>query len=76
MDNEDELVQTKDLEITVGEEKDLASDFENITYDGEKVRVSFYRASSEDGKEFDANKAAWHYSKVPEPEESLRIRQI
>ena len=44
-----ELVNADSYTVEAGTEIDLTADFTNISYDGEKVKVSFYEAKNGDG---------------------------
>ena len=55
--SKDEIVIFEEAEYTAGEEIDMAKDLTGIYYDKEKVKVKFYKAVSEEGNDFDANKA-------------------
>jgi len=52
-----ERVTADTYEVETGTEVDLKVDFTNISYDGEKVKVSFYEAKNEEGKVFSTSHA-------------------
>ena len=52
-----ELVTAATYEVEVGAEIDLKTDFTEITYDNEKVKVTFYEAESEGGQDFSTSHA-------------------
>ena len=47
-----ELVTVADYEVEIGAEIDLKNDFTGISYEKEKVKVSFYEAQNEEGEDF------------------------
>lgn len=47
-----ELVSAEAYTVEAGSEVNLATDFTNISYDGEKVKVSFYEAKNGEGQDF------------------------
>jgi len=52
-----EQVTADTYEVETGAEVDLKVDFTNISYDGEKVKVSFYEAKNEEGQDFSSSHA-------------------
>lgn len=52
-----ELVTATDYEVEIGTEIDLKTDFSGISYDKEKVKVSFYEAQNEEGQDFSSSHA-------------------
>ena len=52
-----ELVTAETYEVEIGAEIDLKTDFTGITYDKEKVKVSFYEAQNEEGQDFSTSHA-------------------
>lgn len=52
-----ELVTVADYEVEIGAEIDLKNDFTGISYEKEKVKVSFYEAQNEEGEDFSTDHA-------------------
>lgn len=52
-----ELVTVADYEVEIGAEIDLKSDFTGLSYEEEKVKVSFYEAQNEEGEDFSTDHA-------------------
>lgn len=52
-----ELVTAGEYEVEIGAEIDLKSDFTGISYEEEKVKVTFYEAQNEEGEHFSTDHA-------------------
>lgn len=52
-----ELVNADTYTVEAGSEVNLATDFTNISYDSEKVKVSFYEAKNGEGQDFSTSHA-------------------
>ena len=52
-----ELISAEAYSVEAGSEVDLATDFTNISYDREKVKVSFYEAKNGEGQDFSTSHA-------------------
>ena len=52
-----ELVSAEAYAVEAGSEVNLATDFTNISYDREKVKVSFYEAKNSEGQDFSTSHA-------------------
>lgn len=52
-----ELVTAGEYEVEMGAEVDLKSDFSGISYEEEKVKVTFYEAQNEEGEHFSTDHA-------------------
>ena len=52
-----ERVNAEDCSVEIGSKIDLKTDFTNIRYDGEKVKVSFYEAKNAEGQDFSTSHA-------------------
>ena len=50
--DEGERVTAGSYELSVGTETDINTDFTNISFDGEKVKVSFFEAKNAEGQSF------------------------
>lgn len=53
----DEIVTAKDMEIEFGSSFDEKSDFSNLEFDGEKVKVTFHDSKNESGEAFTTEKS-------------------
>lgn len=52
-----EMITAGDYEVEIGAEIDLKNDFTGISYEEEKVKVSFYEAQNEEGEDFSTDHA-------------------
>lgn len=60
---EDEIVTVEELSIETGTEIDLSKDFSGIQYNREKVKLTFEKAETQEGKAFDYQKPGNYYAK-------------
>ncbi len=55
--DQEELISWEDYSVEAGSEIDLKTDFANITFNGEKVKISFFEAKNGEGQDFSATHA-------------------
>ena len=60
---EDEIVTVEELSLEAGTEIDLSKDFSGIQYNTEKVKLTFEKAETQEGKAFDYQKPGNYYAK-------------
>lgn len=60
---EDEIVTVEELSVEAGTEIDLSKDFSGIQYNTEKVKLTFEKAETQEGKAFDYQKPGNYYAK-------------
>ena len=60
---EDEIVTAGELSMEAGTEIDLSKDFSGIQYDSEKVKLTFEKAETQEGKPFDYQEPGNYYAR-------------
>lgn len=60
---EDEIVTVEELSLEAGTEIDLSKDFSGIQYNTEKVKLTFEKVETQEGKAFDYQKPGNYYAK-------------